>query len=252
MARSFLCGVTVLAFVMASVQPIFAQNKPNLISLYFKEPKKQPLVYSCSVSEEVLSKDAKGKPERTTFRNDQTITNLYKLVGPETLAIKAQFTDFRTVVNGKEVAYTPPQKEAQRLIDVKGYRKKANKTAADFDKFDVILPNYPVAVGESWTYTAPPTSDLPLYLVTKYTLAKVEKRDGRDVAVIDASTRASETEPIRRLKISVHAEGRILFSCGDGVLLSSTFKVNVITEPLAGTIGRITKRIKTSMRLVKG
>jgi len=220
------------------------------ISLYYKVPSKQPLVYSSTMQEEDQS-NLKGQSEKSSLRSEQTITNQYKLVGPETLAVKVQFSDLRTTVNGKEVDYTPPQKEAQRLMDIKGYRKTADKKASDFDKFDVILPGSPVGIGDSWTYTAPPTSDLPLYLITRFTLARLDKVNGRAVAIINAQTHASEVENARRLKITVHAKGRIGFAYEEGILVHSSFKVEMVTEPLDGTGKKMTKNIKTSMKLVK-
>lgn len=219
------------------------------ISLYYKEPKSQPLVYLSSVAEEVLGKDAKGKPEKTTAKTEQTISNQYKLVGEDTLAVKATFSDFKTTVNGKDVAYQPPTKEAQRLMDVKGYRKVQGKSAADFDKIDVILPSVKVKVGDSWHYTSPPTTDLPLYLVTKFTLVGIQKVEGRECAVIETTTHASDVEPMRRLSISVHAKGRILFAHKDGVLVNSEFKIKMVTEPLKNPGARVTKNIRTSMKL---
>ncbi|MBI4865082.1 MAG: hypothetical protein HY815_33210 [Candidatus Riflebacteria bacterium] len=225
----------------------------GLIHLYYKQPARQPLVYSSVVQEENDAPDAKGKMQKTTVQTEQTVTNHYKLVGPEVLAVKAQFSEFKTAVNGKQVAYTPPDKEAQKLIDVKGYRKMANKGAADFDKFDVILPNYPVKTGETWTYTAPPTTDLPVYLVTKFKLVGIEKLQGRDVAVIDAATHVSEVETARKLKITVSGKGRIVFAINEGYLVSSEFRIKMVTEPLqgAGAAATVTRNIKTNMKLVK-
>lgn len=219
------------------------------LSLYYKEPKKQPLSYLSVMNEEIQAKDAKGKSEKTTVKTEQIIINEYKLVGPDVLAVKVRFTDFKTTVNGKDVAYTPPIKEAQKLMDVKGYRKIQAKTAADFDKIDVILPSFKVKVGDTWHYTAPPTSDLPLYLVTKFTLVGLQKRDGREVAVIEAATHAQDIEPMRRLNISVHAKGRIHFAHKDGVLVSSEFTIKMVTEPLKNPSAKVVKNIRSSMKL---
>ena len=235
-----------LAAAAASPSPAPADN---LRSLYYKEPTKQPLAYSSYMLEEVQSKDAKGKPEKTTVKTEQVITNQYKLVSPDTIAVKAAFTDFKTTVNGKDVAYSPPIKEASRLMDVKGYRKKQGKLAADFDKIDVILPSFKVKVGDSWHYTAPPTTDLPLYLVTKFTLVGLQKQEGRECAIIEAATHAQDIEPMRRLNISVHAKGRIVFAYKDGVLVTSEFKIKMVTEPLKNPSAKVTKNIKTTMHL---
>jgi hypothetical protein len=237
-----------LAWLMMTALAVAAPAEETL-SLYYKEPAQKYLAYDSVVTEEVQGKDAKGKPEKTVVRTEQTIRNQYKLVGPDVLAVKAEFLDFKTNVNGKDVAYQPPTKEAQKLMDVKGYRKVQGKSAADFDKIDVILPSIKVKVGDTWHYTAPPTTDLPLYLVTRFTLMGIQKVDGRDVAVIDATTHASDVEPMRRLNISVHAKGRILFAHKEGVLVSSEFKIKMVTEPLKNSSAKITKNIRTSMKL---
>jgi hypothetical protein len=248
-------ALVLLAGALIAVCPPAARARAaatsDPISLYYKAPEKQPLVYASVMSEEVNGKDAKGHPETSTFRVEQTITNRYKLVGPDVLAIKAQFSDHKTTVNGKEVAYTPPDKEAQRLMDVKGYRKTANKGAADFEKIDVILPGTKVKVGDTWNYIAPPTTDLPIFLVTKYTLVGFEKVNGRDVARIEATTHASELEPVRRLTITFHAKGRILFAHREGILVSSEFNIRMVTEPEKAAKYRVTKSIRSSMKLVR-
>lgn len=241
-----LCWLLLLA-VAATAAPSPAPD--NTLSLYYKEPQKQPLVYLSTMSEEIQSKDAKGKPEKTTVKTEQVITNTYKLVGPDVLAVKASFTEFKTAVNGKDVAYQPPIKESQKTMDVKGYRKMQGKSAADFDKIDVILPSFKVKIGDTWHYTAPPTTDLPLYLVTKFTLVGLQKRDGRELAIIEASTHAQDIEPMRRLNISVHAKGRIQFAYKEGVLVSSEFTIKMVTEPLKNPSAKVTKNIRTSMKL---
>jgi hypothetical protein len=216
----------------------------DTIALYYKQPLRQPLIYRTRVDEQVVA------GSRTTVRKEQIIENSYQLVAPERLRVTALFRTPTTILNGKEVRVRSADRTTVREMDVKGYRRKVNKQASDFDKLEVILPNYRVKVGESWEYTAPATSDLPVYLTTRYTLTSLERDGARELAIIDCKALADVAEPTRRLNIRVRATGHILFAYREGILVSSEFNYQLVTDPLAGGgRGHVEKTVRTVMKL---
>lgn len=226
--------------------------------LSFAPPSRQPIYYRNEVIDIVgrfTGGDKSGVvTEKTTLQALQTLAMEFEKVDRETLAVRTRITDFKVTVNGKEANFQPEKTVAVKRIDVKGYRKKPGKSAADYDKFDVILPLDPVKVGGDWTYTAPPTSDLPVYLVTRYTLKGFRKVGSADCAVIAAESKAEGVALERQLHVVVHATGLIEFAHREGYLVSSDFKVKLSTTPTkskGSKEGKVVKITRSTMKLLR-
>ena len=184
------------------------------------------------------------------IETDQTVRYDYQAVDADTINVSSTLDTFKLVVDGEAVEYRPEATAGSKQMSSKGYRKVAGKAAGDFDKLEVVLPLEPVPVGGEWTYTAPPTQDLPIFLMTVYTLKDVRELDGKKVAIIQGKTRADEIDPVRSLRIQIDGTARIQFDVDAGQLIRSNFRLRMITAPANGTGGKVLKVIRTENELV--
>lgn len=184
------------------------------------------------------------------IETEQTVRYQYQALDADTLSVTSTLDSFQLTVDGEKVEYRPESASGSKQMSSKGYRKVAGKSAGDFDKLEVVMPLEPVPVGGEWTYTAPPTQDLPIFLMTVYTLKDVRELDGRKVAIIQGKTHADEVDPVRSLRIQIDGTARVQFDIEAGQLIRSNFRLRMITAPANGTGGKVLKVIRTENSLV--
>lgn len=147
------------------------------------------------------------------------------------LDVETKVIQSRLAIDGKPSPESLSGTAGEKRVSVKGYSLQKGKTAADFEKFDFVLPLAPVAVGESWTYTVPPTEDLPVFLETRFTLREITKIGPDRVAVVTGRTRVDESLEARGIRVRIDADSKVLFAIEAGHVIRSEFTIRLLTEP---------------------
>lgn len=166
------------------------------------------------------------------------------------LDIETKILQSRLAIDGTPSPESLVGTTGRKRVSIKGYKVEAGKTASDFEKFDFVLPLAPVAVGGSWTYTAPPTEDLPVFLETRFTLDEITQVGDDPVAVISGRTRVDETLAARHLRVRIDADSRVLFAIQAGHVIRSEFTIRLLTEPADPAGVRFEKRTYSSRELM--
>ena len=247
-----------LSLVICTGGQLWASDRYNLD---FAIPKDQPLRYENTITEAIsyldvdpgilpdLEDDGPTEGDIAALKGvieTRTVMDYRYAPLPEgNIQIRTKLIDSTVKMDGKEVQVSPHLTEGHQVISVKGYRMVPDKTAGDFDKFAVVLPLQPVRIGDSWTYTAPPTQDLPVFLTTTYTLEKIGKLKESRVAVIKGLTHVDQVDGPRSLRIRVDARAMIFFDLDEGHVAESRFKIRMFTEPVHGAGGRVLKSTAT-------
>ncbi len=92
---------------------------------------------------------------------------------------------------------------------------------ADITKFQLEFPDKPLAIGDSWTVSAPLSKSYPVPLVGTFTFTGFERIDGYDCAVIEKKIKCRRLEQLDDMIMEVDLQGKTYFAYREGKMIRS-------------------------------
>lgn len=159
----------------------------------------------------------------------------------------------KVVVNGmpNPLPYTGQKVQTQMLRNGEIVSAGAGP---NFNNSQLIFPDRPLNVGSTWEATLPPNDQVPVPLKVRYTYDgrdTFKAADGKLVPCVKIRSQVS-TDPAapasEGMKLTVKADGTILFDDAKGRMLNNTVESNM-EMVMKRTVGEVTHSLITRMKM---
>lgn len=203
----------------------------NTIVTAYKRAQRTNLETAMTISQTVSGVDKEGNIDMQTSILDGTITVNNQ---PTQLPNVGQVISVRMAPNGK-------------ILTSSGMGD-----SGDFNQMQIVFPDNPVGVGDSWASTVEPNPQLPIPMNVKYTILGFEKIDGKDCVKIKSEVSSSEGSA-GSINLDVKATGSIWFAHEEGIMARNEVVSNmlmVMENNLGdGNIEKIETRMNLNLKM---
>jgi hypothetical protein len=142
-----------------------------------------------------------------------------------------------------------PPREGTMRMDARGNLLDGSLLEAGVAPLQLVFPARPLAIGDSWYNSLPPSEEIPVPIRVRYTLVRPREESGLsclELAILVESAAASAVDAPMHLE--VRGAGTVLFAPAEGILVSSRVSADLLLgfdQPTAE--GLLPARARTSL-----
>lgn len=239
----FVAAAAVLGLVAA---PLRAQG-PTLLRL--KPTAGEGRLFRLLKTDKVVKEDWQGAVRTWTYEFDKRLRESVALAEDGTLARTVSQLGGRMKYNGVAVDEAAENPTRTEVVTVRGEEVGAGEDGTEIEpvRMRLVLPQGPVAPGDTWSFTAPPSYRFPAPLRTDFVVAGIKDYRGRPCVYIKSRTAYEGTHADRNVKVEVASRGRIFLDAAAGCVVNAVsvtrFDMTYLKDPGDGTPRRVTKNV---------
>ena len=160
--------------------------------------------------------------EITELRTRLNLTQRVLAVGADGAARILTRVESGKVQRDQSPAEIMPPREGTMRMDARGTVLDGSAVAAGAAALQLVFPEGPVSVGDSWYNSLPATEEIPAPIRVRYTILGVAQEEGYKCLRIGVQIETVKAAPVEApIQLEFEAAGSMLFAPDPGILLDS-------------------------------
>lgn len=193
--------------------------------------------------------------ETTELRTRLHLTQRVLAVGADGAARILTRVESGKVQRDQARAEILPPREGSMRMDGRGTMLDGASVATGAAALQLVFPEGPVSVGDSWYNSLPATPEIPVPIRVRYTVLGVAQEEGHRCLRIGVLIESVKAAPVEApIQMEFEAAGSMLFAPDPGVLLDSLVTADLTVswlQPGPGGPVPVTTRVAFDMHLSK-
>lgn len=231
-------ALVAVAGLAAALSPLAAAEATLL---RFKPSGAEPPIYEQRSSSTTRMQTTTGEA-KTTYGSTKTLRRSTSDAGGGQLAVRVEDAGGTFEVNGHPVAEKQPERPSVAAMTITSTGQLLAGALSIQGKsggIDFVLPDWPVAIGDSWKSTVPAREDFPIPVEVTFKLRDLKKAQGRLFAIVSSNVSVKQPLPERHVVVVLTHQGSTAFDVAGGHITQAGYVTTYKLRYLKANVGRL-------------